>query len=80
MVSIGSSSSSTPNSGKKTSTKELVTVFGGSMLGVGVLLLGVTGIIVALPEPQTSSSMITHKKMLSLDYPLITVIDSKHET
>jgi hypothetical protein len=67
MVSIGSSSSSTPNSGKKTSTKELVTVFGGSMLGVGVLLLGVTGIIVALPEPQTSSSMITHKKMLSPD-------------
>ena len=37
------------------------------MLGVGVLLLGVTGIIVSLPEPQTSSSMITYNKKLSPD-------------
>jgi hypothetical protein len=65
MVSIGSSSSSTPNSGKKTSTKELVTVFGGSLLGVGVLLLGVTGIIVALPTPDTSSTMIANEMLTS---------------
>lgn len=65
MVSIGSSSSSTPNSGKKTSTKELVTVFGGSLLGVGVLLLGVTGIIVALPTPDNSSTMIANEMLTS---------------
>jgi len=35
------------------------------MLGVGVLLLGVTGIIVALPTPDTSSTMIAHEMLTS---------------
>ena len=63
MVSIGSSSSSTPSSGKKTSTKELIAVFGGSMIGVSVLLLGVVGLIVALPEPKTTSTLGSSKML-----------------
>ncbi len=63
MVSIGKPSSSTPGSGKKTSTKELVTVFGGTMVGVAVLLLGVVGIIVSLPEPKSTVNLGPHKML-----------------
>ena len=65
MVGMGSGSSSTPSSGEKTSVKEIVTVFGGLTVGVGVLLLGVVGIIVALPTPDTSSTMIANEMLTS---------------
>ena len=65
MVGMGSRSSSTPSSGETTTNKELVTVFGGSLIGVGVLLLGVVGIIVALPTPDTSSTMIANEMLTS---------------
>jgi hypothetical protein len=65
MVSIGSSSSSTPRTGETTSAKEIAAVFGGLTVGVGVLLLGVVGIIVSLPEPKSSSSVIGFQEMLT---------------
>jgi hypothetical protein len=65
MVGIGSSSSSTPRTGETTSAKEIAAVFGGLTVGVGVLLLGVVGIIVSLPEPKSSSSVIGFQEMLT---------------
>ena len=65
MVGIGSSSSSTPRTGETTSAKEIAAVFGGLTVGVGVLLLGVVGIIVSLPEPKGSSSVIGVQEMLT---------------
>ena len=63
---MGGSSNSRDSSEVGISTREVIAVLGGTMIGVSVLLLGVSGIIMSLPEPKYSSSpQIT--KMLSPD-------------
>jgi hypothetical protein len=54
MVGMGGSSNSRDPSEVETSNREIFTTFGGAMLGIGVLLTGVSLIIASLPTPELS--------------------------
>ena len=66
MVGMGGSSNSRDPSEVGISTREVIAVLGGTMIGVSVLLLGVSGIIMSLPHTELSSN-IPITKMLSPD-------------
>ena len=57
MVGMGSSSNSRDPSEVKTSNREIVATFGGALLGLGVLLTGVSLVIAKLPAPDLSSTL-----------------------
>lgn len=67
MVGMGGSSSSGTPSEMETSNREIYTTFGGAILGMGVLLLGVSGIIMSLPEPKYSSSLPSTKMLTTAE-------------